>query len=254
MNTDNKVKRSGYYIERKGFWGRAAIVLMLLSAGFRLIGCWGMWKDPAFALTQMALPICCNLLFALCILLLGKKGFVLSSIPVLLGVVFFIIKSFGFESKIHMVLCILLYLIVAVIYTGTLCGSIGTKWLLPPLFGLPFIYHLAVEDIPALQNPDITVSFTAGMQEISVLCIMAALFCTGMGLKKREPKQPEPELPKIKDPVVIVPAEETETESQPAAEEAAPAEAAAEEAKAENDAAPAETAGNESDSEIRETL
>ena len=38
------------------------------------------------------------------------------------------------------------------------------------------------------------------MQEMSVLCIMAALFCTGMGLKKRQPA--EPELPKIADPVV----------------------------------------------------
>ena len=32
---------------------------------------------------------------------------------------------------------------------------------------------------------------------------MAALFCTGMGLKKRQPA--EPELPKIADPVVILP-------------------------------------------------
>ena len=127
----------------------------------------------------------------------------MSALSVLLGVVFFIIKSLTFESKIHMVLCVLLYLVVAVLYTGTVTGSIGTKWLLPPLFGLPFIYHVFVEDLPALSNTVQPVTFSAGMQEMSVLCIMAALFCTGMGLKKRQPA--EPELPKIADPVVILP-------------------------------------------------
>ena len=68
-----------------------------------------------------------------------------------------------------------------------------------------------------------------------MLCIMAALFCTGMGLKKRQTV--EPELPKIADPVVIppqsapvadapqAPAEETVTAETASAEqpEAAPA-------------------------------
>ena len=102
----------------------------------------------------------------------------------ILGVVFFIYKAFSFESRIHMVLCILLYLAVAILYTGTVTGSIHTKWLLPPLFGLPFIYHIVVEDLPALSNTAVPVTFSAGMQEMSVLCIMAALFCVGMGLKK----------------------------------------------------------------------
>ena len=74
--------------------------------------------------------------------------------------------------------------------SGTVTGSIGTKWLLPPLFGLPFIYHVFVEDLPALSNTAQPVTFSAGMQEMSVLCIMAALFCTGMGLKKRQPAEP----------------------------------------------------------------
>ena len=205
MNPEaNENVRVKYYIDRKSFWAQAAVTLMLISAVFRIIGCWGMWKDPAFAWTQIVLPISCNVLFALCVVLLGGKGFFLSALPVLLGVVFFIIKSFGFASKIHMVLCILLYLIVAVLYTGTVTGSIRTKWLLPPLFGLPFLYHIFVEDLPAISNEAVQVTFSAGMQEISVLCVMSALFCTGMGLKKRK-AETMPELPKIADPIVVVP-------------------------------------------------
>ena len=219
----NEVKgnaRVRYYIDSKSIWGQGAVMLMLIAAVFRIIGCWGLWSDASFAWTQIVLPIACNILFALCVCLFGKKGFLVSALPVLLGVVFFIIKSLTFDSKIHMVLCILLYLVVAVLYTGTVTGSIGTKWLLPPLFGLPFIYHVFVEDLPALSNTAQPVTFSAGMQEMSVLCIMAALFCTGMGLKKRQPA--EPELPKIADPIVIPP------QSEPAAEvPQAPAEEAA---------------------------
>ena len=139
-----------------------------------------------------------------------------------------------------MVLCVLLYLVVAVLYTGTVTGSIGTKWLLPPLFGLPFIYHVFVEDLPALSNTAQPVTFSAGMQEMSVLCIMAALFCTGMGLKKRQPA--EPELPKIADPVVIPPqsAPEADAPQTPAEETAAAESAAPEQPEAASTAAEAE--------------
>ena len=179
--TNVKIK---YTIDKKSFFGHSAVLLMAMSAIFRLIGCWGFWNDMLFAVMHVAIPLVCCLLLILCISFLGKKGFFLSCVPVILGVVFFVYKAFSFESKIHMVLCILLYLAVAIIYTGTVIGSIHTKWLLPPLFGLPFIYHVVVEDLPALSNTEVPVTFAAGMQEMSVLCIMAALFCVGMGLKK----------------------------------------------------------------------
>ena len=38
------------------------------------------------------------------------------------------------------------------------------------------MYHVFVEDLPALSNTVQPVTFSAGMQEMSVLCIMAALF------------------------------------------------------------------------------
>ena len=180
--TNQKIK---YTIDKKSFFGHSAVLLMGLSAIFRIIGCWGLWTDTLFLVMHIAIPVVSCILLILCVSFLGKKGFFLSCVPVILGVIFFIYKAFSFESRIHMVLCILLYLAVAILYTGTVTGSIHTKWLLPPLFGLPFIYHIVVEDLPALSNTAVPVTFSAGMQEMSVLCIMAALFCVGMGLKKQ---------------------------------------------------------------------
>lgn len=222
---DSKVK---YTIDKKSFFGHSAIMLMVMSAIFRIIGCWGLWNDMAFLVMQIILPIVSCILLILCVSFLGRKGFFLSCVPVIMGVVFFIYKSFSFESRIHTVLCILLYLAVAILYTGTVVGSIRTKWLLPPLFGLPFIYHVFVEDLPALANTQVPVTFSAGMQEMSVLCIMAALFCVGMGLKKiviptevvieAEPVMPEAPPEEIVPAPVAEPVVE-EVTAEPVAEE-----------------------------------
>ena len=181
--------RTRFYLDKTGFFAESAVILLAMAIIFRVIGCIGMWSNRVDAIMLVLLPVLCCLLLILCIVLLGKKGFFLSFIPVLLGVVFFVFKSLSFTSWLHTVLCVILYVVVAVIYTATVIGWIHTKWLLPPLFGLPFVYHVAVEDIPALVKTPESVSFASGMQEMSVLCIMAALFCIGMGLKKRPPRQ-----------------------------------------------------------------
>ena len=147
----------------------------------------------------IALPAGSCLLLALCILLLGKRGFFLSSLPVLLGVVFFIFKLINSTSWMHTVLCILLYLAIVIIYPATVFGWIRTKWLLPPLFGIPFVIHIA-RDLPRLSDTVNPVTFSAGMQEMSMLCMMAALMFIGFGLKKHEPE------PTVVEPEVVEPA------------------------------------------------
>ena len=235
MNANNGGKVR-FTIDKSGFFAESAMILLVLSAIFRIIGCWGHWTERVYVLMIIFLPVCCCLLLVLCILLFGKKGFFLSFIPVLLGVVFFVFKSLYFDNWLHTVLCILLYMVVAVLYTGTVFGWIHTKWLLPPLFGLPFLYHVIVEDLPALSNTAQPVTFAAGMQEMSVLCIMAAMFCIGMGLKKhvKEPKVIEPEVvepvPAEIEPAAApvqpepAPAPQAEPAAAPAEEPAVPAE------------------------------
>lgn len=220
---ENNGRRAKFEIERTGFLAEAAIILMLLSAIFRLIGSWGLWGDEFFVATQIILPICCCVGYALFLFLFGKKVFWLTTLPVLLGVIFFILKSLGFDSVIHTLLCIILYMAVAVIYTATAFGLIRTKWLLPPLFGLPLLYHIFVEDLAAMRDTANPVTFTDGMMEMSVLCVMAALLCVGLGLKKRKTAE-DKELPKIKDPVVVAPKKPEPAEEQSAAAETAGAE------------------------------
>ena len=183
MDEVQKKKKVGFIVEPKSLPVKAAMVLMLVSILFRLIGCVGLWGDPVFRNVQILLPIASSILFIVFLFLFGKRALWTTILPVMLGVIFFVLKSFTFTSVLHTGLCILLYCTVAVLYTCTVTGVIGTKVLLFPLFGLPFIYHIAVEDYQALKANELT--FSAGMQEMSVLCIMAALFLLACAMKRK---------------------------------------------------------------------
>ena len=220
-----KTEKIKFYTERNSFGVQAMIILMALSVAFRVIGCWGLWSDRSFALAQIALPIGSALLLMAFVWLFGRRALWTTFIPVILGAVFFIVKSLGFESMVHTVLCILLYAAVIALYTGTVFGVIRTKWILAALFGLPFLYHIFVEDLPALRDTANPVSFSSGMQEMSVLCIMLGLFCLSLSMKKTI-VEPVIHLPRIRKP-------------KPAAEQEASEEAAADQEAADQAAAPA---------------
>ena len=219
-----------FCVDKKGRFVHDAVLFMMLSIVFRVVGCWGLWNDRFFAITQILLPVAACLLFILILRFLGDKAFPATILPMLMGVAFFIIKAFGFESALHTWLCIALYVLVAVVYTATALGIIRTKWFLVPLFALPFLYHVFVEDLAALRDTANPVLFSDGMQELSVLCIMLALLFTSLAIKKRKPLLEETNLPKIKDPVVIKPkkpALNTTAAASAPASVAAPAAAAA---------------------------
>ncbi len=201
-----KKEKVRFYVEKQSKLVQSAVVLMLLSAVFRLLGCWNGFSDKFFAITQIALPLSCNLLFILILMTMGKRFFSLTSVPVVLGVIFFIIKATGFESWVHMLLCILLYVVIALVWCATVYGVIPTKWPLVPLFALPFLYHVCIEDVARLRDTVNPISFAEGMQEMSVLCIMLALLCTALAMKKKKPAPiEEQDLPKMKDPKPIMP-------------------------------------------------
>ncbi len=180
-----------FYVERSGFWTEAALIFMALAIVFRAIGCWGLWDDRYFLMTEIVLPIASGLLFILLLALLGKHALWTTFLPVLGGVAFFVLKALRFEDSTQMLLCLALYAAVAILYCGTVFTLIRTKWLLVPLFLLPFLYHVGVEDIARLRDTANPVTFFDGMQEISVLCIMLSLLFTALAMKKRvkEPKR-----------------------------------------------------------------
>lgn len=185
MEIENEKIR--YSVSRKNFFVKLAVIFMILSALCRFLGYWGFWSNQTagFVTFQIVLPILCNLLFIVLVLYAGRRFFSLTFIPVILGVMFFIIKAFGFDSILHTILCICLYLAVAFIYTATVFGVIRTKWLLAPLFGLPLIVHIYLDrDMIAPKGK--TVALSELLPEISVLCIMAALLCICFAMKRRD--------------------------------------------------------------------
>jgi len=176
---------SAYRIDRKHPAALTAVLLMLASAVVRLVYFWGKALTPVLLWVHLVNVVAAALLFAVMILALGERHASLTVIPVAMGVLFFMVKAFTFETLIHTVLCLILYTAVLVLYTLTVFGIIRTKYLLYPLFGLPLLYHIFVEDMQIYILADPQPPFFEWLPEISVLCIMAALLCVSVAMRKR---------------------------------------------------------------------
>ena len=158
----------------------AACALMALSAALRL---WYFLSGPLtpFLLwVQLVLPTAAAVVFLAGFLLNKPKPAALLS--VVLGVAFFIIKATTF-APLHQTLCTILYCGVLGLFLGTVLGFLPTKKLLYPLFGLPLLYHIFVEDTQAYFFADPPVPVWDWLPEISVLCIMAGLLCLSVSMK-----------------------------------------------------------------------
>ena len=174
--------------QRTVYWLPSIRGMVLLSA--LLMACSGFiraaWAmgEPGLSLSvllfQVLLPLWANLCFVWILFLDGRERLYRSAIPVWLGCVFFAVKAFYFVSILHTVLCLLLYALVAILYTATVVGIIRTQALLWPLFGLPMLYHIFVED---RQKTGWTLH--QWLPELSVLCCMAALLCLSLAMRRR---------------------------------------------------------------------
>lgn len=180
------MKKVKYSLDPKSPLTLAAVCLFALSAVFRIV-----WLS---AFTQAAqgrgvalhvlLPVSAAAAFIALLLWQGRDRLWLTFFPALAGVVFFIIKATGF-TPVHQALCTVLYLGVAVLYGVAVLGLAPIRPLLIPLFGLPLLYHIFVEDL--IQNLP-TYTLAEWLQEWSVLAIMAGLLLTSLAMKRREPE------------------------------------------------------------------
>lgn len=157
---------------------------MLLAALIRIIYFWGKDLTAEMLWIHLVTVVAAGIIFSIAVIFYGEKLPQLTALPVLMGVVFFIIKALSFESRIHTFLCIILYISVLLIYSLTIFGIIRTKKLLYPLFGLPLLYHIFVEDMQIYILADPRPPFSEWLPEISVLCIIAALFNLTFALRK----------------------------------------------------------------------
>lgn len=178
-------KTTVYWIPKIGALAIFSMLFMVCSAVARIVWAAGEEAIPRSTLWfQILLPLLANVTFVAILLRDGRERLYRSAIPVWLGCVFFAVKALGFPSMIHTVLCLLLYALVAVLYTATVTGYVPTQKLLWLLFGLPMLYHIFVEDTRKSGWP-----IHDWLPEISVLCCMAALLCISLAMRKRPAEQ-----------------------------------------------------------------
>ena len=178
--------RRGFAVEPKNGWSLAAMAFMLLSAAVRLVY-YGQAGLSGFDWwIYLVIPCAASLLFVAFVARWGRRTLIPTCLSVLGGVFFFAVKALTFPSRVHTVLCCLLYLAVLALYTLTVTGVISTKKLLYPLFGLPLLYHLLVEDMQAYVLTDPPADLWTWLPEISVLCIMAALLCISFAMQEKQ--------------------------------------------------------------------
>ena len=157
---------------------------LLMGAAAVLLSLWcALWPELLTLYDGFArglLPVTAAVSYAVLLLTRGGRDMRATFVPVLMGVIFFLLKAGTFVWW-HQLLCTLLYLGVAALYGLTVFGVIRTRALLLPLFGLPLAFHLFVQDL-ILHRTDFTARQWA--QESAVLCIMGALLCASIAMKK----------------------------------------------------------------------
>ena len=226
----------GFYVEKGSFFVHAAVTVLALSMAARLLGTMNLWGDPSRMITQILLPIGCSLLYILLILLLGRIALWPTILPVLGGAAFFILSRFDTPSW-PLFICIALAFLAAFLYTATLAGLIRSKWLLVLAFALIFAYQIVFCAVPVFGDQKTPVSFADGMTLLSALGMIFAMLLATLAFRRKKAVKPAPDLPPIKDPIVLPPESgpvPAEAESVPAAgaEESGPAPAAASETPA----------------------
>ena len=174
-------KRTVYWIPKINALVILSALCMVCSAVVRIVWACGETaiSRPTLWL-QILLPLAANLLFVLMAFTDAQDRLYRTAIPVWMGCIFFAVKSFGFTSQLHTVLCLCLYALVALLYGATVMGRVPTQKLLWPLFGLPLLYHIFVEDMGREWTR------SALLQEISVLFCMAAMLLLSLAMKKKD--------------------------------------------------------------------
>ena len=189
-----------FYLNPKNFFTIAAAVCMILAAACRCIGI--IPQIQVLSKNEMvellALPMAACLLYAASIAFCGEKNVWLSIIPVIFGVMFFILRLFTNENisgqplgRMSILLKLLLYVTVTVIYTATVTGSLRTKYIQTAVIFLLFACHAGMEVYPAVKLLGQSLTWSSVLLEAGILFIMLGLLFASLGLKKAVPADPD---------------------------------------------------------------
>lgn len=177
------MKKTKFWIDRYSFFAGASITCMIFAVIYRLLGSIPNYADRNFIVFELAVPVACALLYIICIVFFGKKGFWLSFIPILIGCVYLIFKSFSLENNILIIACVFATLAVAVLYTSTVFGAINTKWIIVFVIIVPLIVNIVLRDWPVIYGIR-TAGFHSVMLEMSILFIGFGFLFGALGLRK----------------------------------------------------------------------
>lgn len=168
----------------------AAAVCMFISAAIRLAYFIitypiGSLPDLRVLTVYYLLPLACCVIMGS--MLLSRKNSLLPTIvPMTFGVLFFALKTVDFaddwilSKPIHIAFCCALYAVFGLVYILTVTGALNTRAVLMLLCGIPFLFHILVEDM-FINRPQSLAGF---LPELSVLLIMLALFVEAWGMRR----------------------------------------------------------------------
>lgn len=225
-------------VDRNSGSGRNSILFFALAVVFRCLGMIGRFDAAELnyvyrVSTELVLPIVFCSLMILCVVLLGKNHFWLSLLPVMTGVLFFLLRILSTDNILartatewSVAAHVCVYLAVFLLYAVAVLRIPFLKWILVPVYILGMIYHLVFEDYPAIAAGGDSLSFSTVMMEISVLFMLLGMLFVTFAVKRPSAAVTEAEQP---DPVKPVPsAEKAAAPDKPAAAEKAPSDKAAE--------------------------
>lgn len=181
-------KKLRYRVSQRNFFTRLTWILLGLSMVFTVMGNWGFWKenDKYYLYLQIILPVVSCLLYMLIINHMGEKGFFLTSVPVILGAAYLIICAAASGKPLHSILMIALCIVVTMTYIMTVFGAIRTKWLLIPVFGLPLVYRIVVEDKELFFGGNGSFELAEWLPELAILCMICAMIFIVFAMRKRD--------------------------------------------------------------------
>ena len=210
-----KKNTARYFVDNDSLFSSGAVIFFLLSFVFCVLGSLGKWDDRFFIVSQVILPAVCTLLFAVFMKLFGRRLFFMTCLPAVLGLAFFVIRAFTYENVAYLIISLVLSLLSVFLYTAVIFGWIKRKWPLIPIFLVDFFFDAYVKGYNTLRNPEIAVSFSAVMQEISVLFIILAMLFVSFAMKNKIGIE-SMGLPKIRSPKVIVKKDQEKEAASPA--------------------------------------
>ena len=186
LQEPRKPDKIRYTLRRKSFLFSGALLLIALSILFRLIGYWGFWSHiTSTTYTQVFLPVLCALLLIVFLPVFANHGLWMTSIPIVLEAVFFILETGHISVWWVKAVSILLYIVISIIYTMTVFGKIPSKWPLVISIGVPLVYHLAVQDRTSLLEASSPDTLVAWMPEISAMSFVLALLLITLAMVKK---------------------------------------------------------------------